>query len=171
MEAALLITPLQLDQLAADNRTCSICFEPYIENPSPSCARDRDAGHWAVRIDMVAEPSSLRRGCRHIISNQRLGACNLRDHGGVAAPSAAMCGSTRPFTRIERVNNPVKRRQPQATEERPAPRDPRFKQRGTVSETGQEAHCVTVTNSERRTETIVQASCSKCARPCKSQTK
>lgn len=68
------ITPLQLDQLAADNRTCSICFEPYIEAPSPGCTRDHEPGEWAVRIDMVAEPSSLRRGCRHIIGKECLGA-------------------------------------------------------------------------------------------------
>jgi hypothetical protein len=80
MEGALFITPLPLSQLAADDRTCIICYGPYIESPSPGCIRNHHAGEWAVRIDMIAESSSLRRGCRHVMGEQCL-AAHLRSPG------------------------------------------------------------------------------------------
>lgn len=49
------------------DRTCPICLEPYVEpvrgGPSPADG----AGEWAVRIDMIAEQSGLRRCCGHIL--------------------------------------------------------------------------------------------------------
>lgn len=80
MTSALFITPLLLSQLAADDRTCSICYEPYIDFPSPGSIRDRGAGEWAVRIEMVADPSSVRRGCYHVMGEQCL-VTHLRSPG------------------------------------------------------------------------------------------
>jgi hypothetical protein len=80
MEVALFTTPLPLHLLAADDRLCSICHEPYIEPPSHGCTQADQAGEWAVRIELVAESSSLRRCCGHVIGKQCL-AAHLRSQG------------------------------------------------------------------------------------------
>lgn len=79
MEGALFTTPLPLSLLAADGQSCSICLEPYIE-PSPHGNAESQAGEWAVRIDLVAESSSLRRCCGHVLGKKCL-AAHLRSAG------------------------------------------------------------------------------------------
>ncbi|KAJ8112563.1 hypothetical protein OPT61_g5095 [Boeremia exigua] len=77
MQGALFTTPLPLVLLPPSDRECSICLEPYIE---PDSAQQSQGREWAVRVELVAEVSGLRRCCGHIIGRQCLEA-HLRSSG------------------------------------------------------------------------------------------
>lgn len=68
---ALFTTPIPLASLEADNKTCPICHEPYIEPPASGCAHDSDQ-EWPVSVDMVAERLGLKRCCGHILGRRCL---------------------------------------------------------------------------------------------------
>lgn len=80
MQGALFTTPLPLSLLAPSDRRCSICLEPYIEPAKHDPACEDGEGEWAVRVDLVAEISELRRCCGHVIGKQCLEA-HLRSSG------------------------------------------------------------------------------------------
>lgn len=80
MQSALFTTPLPLVLIPPNDRVCSICLEPYIEPSQPAATQQDQQGEWAVRVELVAETSGLRRCCGHIIGKQCLEA-HIRSSG------------------------------------------------------------------------------------------
>jgi|SRR5690242_16990943 len=80
MQGALFTTPLPLLLIPPNDRVCSICPEPYIEPSQPAAAQQDQQGEWAVRVELVAETSGLRRCCGHVIGKQCLEA-HIRSSG------------------------------------------------------------------------------------------
>lgn len=80
MPGVIFTTPLFLTSIAPANRSCSICLEPFIEPPSPGSTREDQEGEWAVRVDLVAEVSALKKCCGHILGKRCLEA-HLRSPG------------------------------------------------------------------------------------------
>lgn len=71
-EGALFTTPLRLASLDVSDRSCPICREPYV-NPIRGRQSPVDGTEeWAVRVDMIAERSGVRRCCQHVLGRKCL---------------------------------------------------------------------------------------------------
>ncbi|KAF1973104.1 hypothetical protein BU23DRAFT_554636 [Bimuria novae-zelandiae CBS 107.79] len=67
----LFTTPIHLECLAPDSRTCPICSEPYIE-PQNTRPSPEDNEEWAMRVDMSATNQGSMKCCRHIFGRRCL---------------------------------------------------------------------------------------------------
>lgn len=64
----LFTTPVPLENLSSDDRTCPICCEPYVAlKPT---RRIDDEGEWAIRIDMSAAIHGRTRCCGHVFGRK-----------------------------------------------------------------------------------------------------
>lgn len=67
----LFTTPIRLECLEPDSRTCPICSEPFIE-PQNKRPDPEDTEEWAMRVDMSATDYKSTKCCRHIFGRRCL---------------------------------------------------------------------------------------------------
>lgn len=67
----LFTTPIYLNNIPPDSRTCPICSEPYIE-PLKARPRPEDTDEWAMRVDMSATDEGSTKCCGHIFGRRCL---------------------------------------------------------------------------------------------------
>jgi hypothetical protein len=75
----LFTTPVYLNSIPLECRTCPICAEPYIE-PSKSRPNLEDTDEWAMRVDMSATDAGSRKCCGHIFGRRCLEK-HINSHG------------------------------------------------------------------------------------------
>ncbi|KAF2845319.1 hypothetical protein T440DRAFT_278386 [Plenodomus tracheiphilus IPT5] len=71
-EGALFTTPLRLASLEDGDRACPICQELYVEPCRSNQSLPNGGAEWAVRVDMIAERSGIRRCCGHVLGRSCL---------------------------------------------------------------------------------------------------